>query len=138
MGNSARFVKAGELACREDEQGEEFFIILSGEVAVLVRGREVNRLHQGDYFGEVALLLNMPRIASVQAITDTQLLVLSRQGLQILLQDCPELSDRRAELQKRQQLLEQVGIDTQSSGGYLQWVQQRLQSLRQMFPVRAK
>jgi len=139
-----RMIRAGQLACREDEQGEEFFIVLSGEVAVLVRGREVNRLHQGDYFGEVALLLNMPRIASVQAITDTQLLVLSRKGLQVLLQECPELSDRlflslsdrRAELQHRQQLLEQVGVAT--SGGYLNWVQQRLQSLRQMFPARAK
>jgi CRP-like cAMP-binding protein len=138
-----RSLKAGEFACREDELGSEFFIILSGEVVVLARGQEVNRLYQGDYFGEVALLLNIPRIASVQAVTDTQLLVLDRKGLQTLLQDFPELSDRiflslsdrRAELQKRQQLLEQVGVDTQSNGGYLNWVKQKLHALRQLFPA---
>jgi CRP-like cAMP-binding protein/HAMP domain-containing protein len=129
--------KEGQYICQENEQGQEFFIIISGQVEILVQGKAVATLSTGDYFGEVALFLNTSRMASVRAITDTKLLTMNRSGLHQLLQDCPELSDRiftslsnrRAEIMRRQTLLQTAGVDTAKSGGYGSWLQQKLQGL---------
>lgn len=58
----------GEPIIRQGDAGEEFFLVLSGEVEVRKREvdseREVGTLKEGDYFGEIALLTNLPRQAS--------------------------------------------------------------------------
>ena len=70
-------VPAGEIIVYQGEIGVGFYILRSGAAHVLVDGREVSRLRSGDWFGEVALLNEIPRTATVQAAEDTDLLSLS-------------------------------------------------------------
>jgi CRP-like cAMP-binding protein len=57
----------GETVAREGEGGVGFFVIREGEAKVDVGGTEVRRLHAGDHFGEVALITEGPRTATVTA-----------------------------------------------------------------------
>jgi CRP-like cAMP-binding protein len=65
-----RTFKAGESATQEGQSGVGFFVIESGQASVGVGGREVRKLGPGDYFGEVALLAQSPRSATITAETD--------------------------------------------------------------------
>jgi pyruvate,water dikinase len=65
-----RTFPAGETITREGAGGAAFFVIESGEVVVTVHGDEVARLGRGDYFGEVALIDEGARTATVTAVTD--------------------------------------------------------------------
>ena len=59
-----------------DEHGMGFFIVVEGEAIVTVDDQELSRLGPGSYFGEVALISDRVRTASVVAATDVQLLVM--------------------------------------------------------------
>ncbi len=73
-------VTAGDVVVAEGDPAQEFFVILSGEVEV-TRGNDVLRREgAGDVFGEIGLLRDVPRTATVTATTDTELLVLGRQA----------------------------------------------------------
>jgi CRP-like cAMP-binding protein len=62
----------GELMAEEGEPGATFFVIESGEAAVLVHGNEVHTLGPGDSFGEVALIDRSARSATVRADTEVR------------------------------------------------------------------
>ena len=68
---------AGEVILYQGETGIRFYILQSGAARVLVDGREVSRLGSGDWFGEVALLSDIPRTATVQATENSVLLSLA-------------------------------------------------------------
>lgn len=70
---------AGRTFIREGEPGDRFYAIVDGEVRVTAGGREIARLGPGGYVGEIALLRDVPRQASVTAVTDTRLLALDRE-----------------------------------------------------------
>lgn len=57
----------GETVAQENQGGVGFFIIRDGEAKVTVGGNEVRRLHAGDHFGEIALITEGPRTATVTA-----------------------------------------------------------------------
>ena len=57
----------GETVAKENEGGVGFFIIRGGEAKVTVGGEEVRRLHAGDHFGEIALITEGVRTATVTA-----------------------------------------------------------------------
>jgi hypothetical protein len=69
---------AGELIVREGEPGDRFFLVDRGALEVHVAGRPVRLLGPGDAFGEIALLLDVPRTATVTAVSDGRLLALDR------------------------------------------------------------
>jgi len=74
---------AGALIITEGEPADSFYLICSGEVEVLKTTREgqqakISVINQGEGFGEMALLTCSPRFCSVRAITDVQLLRLSK------------------------------------------------------------
>lgn len=80
--------KAGKVLCQQGKSGGEFFIVLSGEAEVERDGKVVDSIKVGDHFGEIALLDNGPRTATVTAKTDLRCLVLSpRQFQDVLHQD---------------------------------------------------
>ena len=63
-------IPAGAPVVTEGEDGERFYVVLSGMLAVSQASRGPQSvLRPGDYFGEVALAMNMPRTASVRALT---------------------------------------------------------------------
>jgi CRP-like cAMP-binding protein len=71
-------VAAGEVIMSEGEPGDCYFAIADGEVVVSPAVREVARLKRGDGFGEIALLEEVPRTATVVAIPRAQLYTLER------------------------------------------------------------
>jgi CRP-like cAMP-binding protein len=64
-----RTFNAGDTVTSEGQSGVGFFVIEDGEAKVTVGGEERRRLGPGDYFGEVALAMDVPRTASVRALT---------------------------------------------------------------------
>lgn len=75
---SGEVVPAGEVVIREGEAGQQFYIVVSGQAAVLMGGRPIRELGPGDYFGELALLRDVPRTATVRATSDLEVDVLQR------------------------------------------------------------
>jgi CRP-like cAMP-binding protein len=69
-------VSEGEVLTREGRIGREFFLILSGSVEVTQRGRRVNTLGPGDFFGELAAMNPGPRNATVTALSDLDMLII--------------------------------------------------------------
>ena len=63
-------IRAGSAVVEEGEAGDRFYVVLSGMLAVSQASRGAQSvLRPGDYFGEVALAMNIPRTASVRALT---------------------------------------------------------------------
>jgi MFS family permease len=71
-------VAAGKEVVREGEAGERFYLIGAGEVDVVHGGRLVATLGPGEYFGEIALLRDVPRVATCVARSDADLYELDR------------------------------------------------------------
>ena len=74
---SARFAPAGEVVIRAGDAGDGFYIVNEGELDIDAGGRHTT-VHRADYFGEIALLRDVPRTATVTASVDSQLLELNR------------------------------------------------------------
>lgn len=96
-----RDFKKGEFLIRQNEVGEEFFILGSGEVEVLIdKGngpQAIRSLEAGSAFGERALLSGEPRSASIQALADSKAYVLSKVNFDAAIKESP---DFRTQMQK--------------------------------------
>lgn len=71
-------VAAGEVVLREGDLSDRFYVIESGTVEVTQADRVLRREGAGDYFGEIGLLRDVPRTATVTAVEDTVLQALDR------------------------------------------------------------
>ena len=70
-------VSAGELVIRAGDAGDRFYIVAGGELDIEAGGLHA-AAREGDYFGEIALLRDVPRTANVKAVADSQLYALQR------------------------------------------------------------
>jgi CRP/FNR family cyclic AMP-dependent transcriptional regulator len=87
-------VEEGKALTREGQSGSEFFVIVDGEVSVTKDGSEIRTLGPGDFFGEIALLEDTPRTATVIAKTPLRFFVLTRQAFRSLLAHQPGLEEK--------------------------------------------
>src|SRR5512132_2824493 len=88
---------SGEILFREGDAGEHMYIVVSGDLEILMAPDTdneliLNRIPQGEYIGEMSLITGAPRTASVRAHGDVVLLSMSRAQLLGLLQSHPQLA----------------------------------------------
>ena len=101
---------AGELIIREGDPGDKFYIIMSGKTEARQEGKHgrdlrLGIMNEGSYFGEIALLMDSPRVASVEAVTATSVLGLGRNDFDRLLKADPGLKQRLiSEMEERERL----------------------------------
>lgn len=88
---STRDMASGEIICSEGEEGDGIYIIDSGEVSVTKKGVVIGRLSEGSYFGELALLADIPRFATVTALTDGVLFYINKQDFDKITDEIPEI-----------------------------------------------
>jgi CRP/FNR family cyclic AMP-dependent transcriptional regulator len=89
-----RPLRRGQILLREGDSGDEMFLVRSGSLVISkgVTGRVeqvLARVGPGDFFGEMALFDRSPRSATIQADSDTMLLILDRAGLSKLTEVSP-------------------------------------------------
>ena len=84
-------VPAGKELCKEGELGQEFFVILEGEAEVTKNGEHLATRSTGEFFGEIALLQEAPRMATVTARTPLRFFVLTRKDFRHLIRDNPDV-----------------------------------------------
>ncbi|KAH9417102.1 protein kinase, cAMP-dependent, regulatory subunit type 1 [Dermatophagoides pteronyssinus] len=93
----------GDIITKQGEPGDEFYIIEEGTAVVLQRRspdapeEEVGRLGRSDYFGEIALIFNRPRAATVKAQGPLKCLKLDRDCFERLLGPCVDILKRNLE-----------------------------------------
>lgn len=85
-------VPEGAILTQEGKPGREFFAIADGEAKVTLRGKKLNTLGPGSFFGEMSLLDQSPRAATVTANTPMKLLVLDARNFSTLLDQAPSVS----------------------------------------------
>ncbi|TML62266.1 MAG: cyclic nucleotide-binding domain-containing protein [Actinobacteria bacterium] len=81
----------GKVMAEEGDRGREFFVLLEGEADVTKGDRSINTMHEGDFFGEIALVTKMPRTATVTATTDVRVLVITERDFGSLLKHSEEV-----------------------------------------------
>lgn len=79
---------------RQGFTGSGFYIILEGEAAVRLDGKDVTKLGRGDFFGEISILLGEPPTADVVALDPLHCLVLAGPATQQFLEDHPKVMFR--------------------------------------------
>lgn len=86
--------KADEPIITEGEQGDEFYVVLAGEVEVIKGGKTLVRLKAGVHLGEMALVDNAPRSATVLARSNVNLLVMRREEFFSLIRSEPVIATK--------------------------------------------
>jgi len=88
----------GSLICREGERGDSLFVISRGEVSITKRTREgrevsIRSLREGNFFGEFGFFIDQKRHATVKASIDCEILEISRQALNKMIEIHPRLNE---------------------------------------------
>jgi CRP/FNR family transcriptional regulator, cyclic AMP receptor protein len=84
-------VPAGRVLCKEGDIGREFFVLVDGKVDVAKNGRRVAKLGAGDFVGEISLLEQTPRSATVTATTPLRFFVLTSRAFRQLVDGNPNV-----------------------------------------------
>lgn len=84
----------GATLIREGERGREFLVVVGGSVRVTRRGRKLRDLGAGDFIGEIALVSDVPRTATVTATSPVRLLVITDREFRQLIEQMPSIATK--------------------------------------------
>ena len=84
----------GATLIREGERGREFIVVAEGTVSVTRNGKHIRDLGSGDFIGEIALVADVPRTATVTATSPVRLLVVTDRGFRGLLEQMPSIATK--------------------------------------------
>lgn len=85
-------LREGTVITREGRPGREFFVLVSGAARVTKNGKKVADLGAGDWFGEIALLTDSPRTATVTATSPVDVLVITDRGFRDVVETMPSIA----------------------------------------------
>ena len=85
-------VREGTVLTREGKSGREFFVLISGTARVTKKSRKVADLGPGDWLGEIALLTDSPRTATVTATSAVDLLVITDRRFRTVVETMPSIA----------------------------------------------
>ena len=84
-------VREGKVLTAEGDPGREFFVLVEGSADVRRKGRKVNTMGPGDFFGEIALVSDRPRTATVTVTSPARLLVVTDRAFRELMKRVPSI-----------------------------------------------
>lgn len=84
-------VDAGKVLTRQGETGREFFVLMDGEVEIERGGQSLGTRGAGDFIGEIAILEDVPRTATVTAKTPLKFFVLTAQSFRSVVDRHPDV-----------------------------------------------
>ncbi len=87
-------VPAGDVLCKEGDTGREFFVIVEGETEITAKGKKLADRGGGDFVGEIALLEDTSRTATVTAKTPLRVFVLTREDFRWLVRQNPKVEQK--------------------------------------------
>jgi CRP-like cAMP-binding protein len=85
---------AGTVLCQEGQSGHEFFVLVDGEVVVTRAGKRVAGYGEGTAIGEIALIEDIPRTATVTSKTTLRCFVLTRPAFSAMLSKHPAVQGK--------------------------------------------
>jgi CRP/FNR family transcriptional regulator, cyclic AMP receptor protein len=85
-------IREGTVLTRENRPGREFFVLIRGNANVTRKGKKIAEIGAGDWFGEIALLTNTPRTATVTATSPSDVLVITDRRFRGVVETMPSIA----------------------------------------------
>jgi len=85
-------LREGRVLTKEGSPGREFFVLVEGTARVTRKGRKVADLGPGDWFGEIALITDAPRTATVTATSPVDVLVITDRRFRRVVETMPSIA----------------------------------------------
>ena len=85
---------AGRTLMKEGEPGKEFIVLAEGRAEVRRKGRRVRELSDGDFLGEISLVAEIPRTATVTALMPLTILLVTARDFRTLMREVPSLQPK--------------------------------------------
>jgi CRP-like cAMP-binding protein len=85
-------VREGTVLTREGKSGREFFVLIDGTAQVTKKGKKIADLGPGDWLGEIALLTDSPRTATVTTTSPVDLLVITDRRFRSVVETMPSIA----------------------------------------------
>jgi CRP/FNR family transcriptional regulator, cyclic AMP receptor protein len=87
-------LEEGALMTKQGARGHEFGVIINGTANVIANGTQLATLGPGDFFGEIALVSDVPRTATITATSPVRLLVITARDFRQLMRQSPDVQNK--------------------------------------------
>ncbi|MEO0756619.1 MAG: cyclic nucleotide-binding domain-containing protein [Cyanobacteria bacterium J06648_16] len=133
--------RAGHILFHEDDPGNAFYVVLEGKVDIIAErlDRHLTTLESGQFFGEIALVLGIPRTAMARVAEDALLFVIKQESFSRLLRRYPDLAEvilvemnkHREELAERQKEMRKLNLldAAEDDANPVIWARKRIKRL---------
>jgi CRP/FNR family transcriptional regulator, cyclic AMP receptor protein len=85
-------LRKGTVLTREGRAGREFFVLIDGTAEVTKKGKKIAELGAGDWLGEIALITDSPRTATVTATSPVDVLVITDRRFRSVVETMPSIA----------------------------------------------